>query len=288
MVSPHQEKQYLSNEILDIIKKESDSDENIFFIIFKILTDNGERKNYSSNKNGVFFNMMAIQTETLLFLKKTLQDYIKNKQNSVKYELQRSDTLSTIKNEVYHPRDSSSFLKETMKENILSTSIKDNENLLTNSKFKESTFNDDVESKKYNNGDYKKGVYCEKRLRAYKDDGGLSCLTIKDKPLKGVYARIWRSMYSNSQNNNAKSSTKEEPYRKSRSNSIASDEDIHSDYDIQEGEIHDQDEASSVVSYENVPEEDDQVYDKDLELELFGEDSDMEIDANEDDELESK
>lgn len=281
MTSSHQEKQILSNEILDIIRKEADSDENIFFIIFKVLTDNGERKNYSSNKNGVFFNMMAIQTETLVFLRKTLEDYIKNKQNSVKYEISRTDTISMIQNEVYHPRDSSSFLKETMKEHILSTSIKDPESLTVQDNLRENNSVDDTETKKYKNGNYKKGIYCEKRLKAFKDDGGLSCLSIKEKPLKGVYSRLWKSMYSNAQNNNTRGSSKEEISRKTRSNSIVSDEEIQSDYDIPYEEIQEQDDASSVVSYENAPDEDDQAYDKDLELELFGEDSDMEIDTAE-------
>jgi hypothetical protein len=276
----HQEKQNLANEILEIIKKESDSDKNIFFIIFKVLTDNGERKNYSNNKNGVFFNMMSVETDTLYFLKQTLQDYIKNRQSSVDYELKRADTISEIDKAIYHPRDSSSFIKETMKESVLSTSIKDQDTIISetsvsdNNNSKTQNENEDTkEPKKYKNGNYKKGIYCEKRLKAFKDDGGLACLTLKEKPMKGVYAKIWKSMYSNANNNKVSNKDEEIPVKSRKNSVISEDEDpVVSDYDDHIAE------TSSIVSYENAAEDDEPDYDKALEIELFGEDSDIDVD----------
>jgi hypothetical protein len=70
----------IRKEILDLIDNEVKISKNpdfLYSLIFNTLTTNNSVKNYSSNNNGVFFNMSNLKEEILISLKTKIVDYIK-------------------------------------------------------------------------------------------------------------------------------------------------------------------------------------------------------------------
>lgn len=264
------DKHVLLTDILEILRKEAHSDDNVYFTVFRELSENGSLVNYSKNKNGVFFNMASFDSEKLKKLKNSLENYIQNKALIDSYESSRSGIISDINKNIYHPKDSSSDLKETLKSKILSTTLDSTlkTDLLHVNK------NEPTSKETPFKSNYAKNKLCEKRIKEFKDDGGLTCLVPKYKPSKGIYEKIWRNMYSSSCST-VKTLKEEDPVMFTRKNSIAEDDEL----ELFEETLEEENDFGSEMSFKNDDDEacdtvENDSFDKEIERELFGDDSD--------------
>lgn len=82
-------------ELVNTIE-EGKEDINLYLLVFNILTNKNQVKNYSSNKNGIFFNMNSVDNKTLDTLEESITSYMNSKDNLKNLEETREFILKKM------------------------------------------------------------------------------------------------------------------------------------------------------------------------------------------------
>jgi hypothetical protein len=103
----------------NIIKKiEEFNDEIIYLSIFNKLTANGKNKNYSSNSNGIFFELNKIDVNALVDIDNELIYYKRTHENAEKINNVRETTMDNLRKEVLISECKNAYKKSVPNKNI--------------------------------------------------------------------------------------------------------------------------------------------------------------------------
>jgi hypothetical protein len=103
--------------------EENKTDSQFYYTIFKVLTENGKHKNFSSNKNGVFFNMNAFNEDTINLLNTNLNKFLDSKKKNEYIEERRTETITAFSATIKTPKECRNELLTILDNNEFSTSI---------------------------------------------------------------------------------------------------------------------------------------------------------------------
>lgn len=94
----------IKKEIVEILKNHK-GDNQLYLIIFNLLTTDNTVKNYTNNSNGIFFNMNNFDDDTIVNLNEKINQYIIQTKELKSLELDRQDLMKkmgeTIDNSSY-------------------------------------------------------------------------------------------------------------------------------------------------------------------------------------------
>lgn len=155
--------------ILQLVE-ENKSDSQLYYTIFKVLTENGKHKNFSSNKNGVFFNMNAFDEKALEKLSICISRFLDSKKKNEYIEERRTKTLNVLSATIQTPKECRNEILTILDNNEFSTSIMEG---VENELCEVSEIQDNL---------------------IKKDTPARIKKNIKPKILKGVYERIYRNI----------------------------------------------------------------------------------------------
>lgn len=111
-------------ETIQNILEKNKGDTELYKIIFNILTDNNNIKNYTNNSNGIFFNMNKFDYEQIEYLCENVNIYSENKKENEKIEINRENIIKEFTKTI------DTTYKTELKE-IIDTNKKQKNNLST-------------------------------------------------------------------------------------------------------------------------------------------------------------
>lgn len=198
-------------KILNYAEEYGKSDNHIYRVIFNELSNNGKNKNYSHNKNGVFFNISAFDYNVLKSLEEKISIFLQKKDDNVKIEIKRETLVTEYNSTIKIPENLKKELKTFLNHetNALSTKIS----------------GDDVNTE-----------VVDKTLDTKRKP---SKKIIKPKVLKGVYERIYKNLHSRWDINNRRFSVNEKLYSEQEKNT--------SDHEELEKEETDDEETEAII-----------------------------------------
>ena len=196
-------------KILNYTEEYGKSDNHIYRVIFNELSNNGKNKNYSHNKNGVFFNISAFDYSVLKRLEEKISIFLQKKDDNVKIEIKRETLVTEYNSTIKIPENVKKELKTFLNHetNALSTKIS----------------GDDVNTE-----------VVDKTLDTKRKP---SKKIIKPKVLKGVYERIYKNLHSRWDINNTRFSVNQKIYSDQEKNTSDHEELEKEETDDEETEV---------------------------------------------------